>query len=87
MAIHALAQPALAVLGEKARLIILRDEVVEIVVGFENDIASAAAIAAAGSALGPVFLALESDAPFPAVPGSGLNFDLIDKHVERKPKL
>jgi len=67
VAVHALAKARFAGLGDEARLIILGDEVVEIVVGFEDDVAAASAVAAAGSALRTILFALESDAPLAAV--------------------
>jgi len=39
--VHALAQAVPAVLGNEARLVILLDEIVEVVVGLEDDAAAA----------------------------------------------
>src|SRR5262249_17383064 len=64
--------------------IILRDEIVEIVVGLENDVASAPAVAAAGAALGSVLLALERDAAFSAVPRPRVNFYFVNEHTNKK---
>src|ERR1041385_7350861 len=48
--VHAPAPAALAVLREQLWLVILRDEFVEVVVRFEDDIAAASAVAAARAA-------------------------------------
>jgi len=53
VAIHAFAQAGFPLFGEETRLVILRDEIVEVVICLKNDIAAAAAIAAAGTAFGP----------------------------------
>ncbi len=72
--------PLFAVLRDELRLIILGDEVVQVVVGFEDDIAAAPAVAAAGAALGAILLALERHAAFAAVAGSRVNFDFVNEH-------
>ena len=82
MAVHAFAQAELAVLRDEARLVVLGDEVVQVVVGFEDDVAAAPAVAAAGPALGPILLALEGDAPFAAVAGPRVDFDFVNEHGE-----
>ena len=79
MAIHALAQAALAVRGEETRHVILLDEVVQVVVGLQNDAAAATAVAAAGAALGHERFAMERDAAFAAVAGFRVNFDFVYK--------
>jgi hypothetical protein len=84
MAVHAFAQPALAILGDQTRLIILSDQIIKIVIGFEDYIAAASPIAAAWPPLGPILLTLERDRSFAAVPRAGLHFDLIDKHDPTK---
>jgi len=50
------------------------------VVGFQDDVSAAAAVAPAGTALGPVSFALKRNAPFAAVAGLGEHFDLVDEH-------
>jgi hypothetical protein len=57
----------------------LRHEIVQIVVGLENDAAAAPAIAAAGTSLGAIGLAQEGDASLAAVAGPGIDFYFIDK--------
>jgi hypothetical protein len=86
MAIHPFSQTGFAFFGDQARLIILGDEVVQIMIGFEDDISAASAIAAAGAALGPIFFALERNATFAAMPGSGVNFYLVNEHVKGNKK-
>jgi hypothetical protein len=80
MSIHSFAEAWFAVFREETRLIELVDEVVEVVVGLEDDIPSATAVTAAGSSLGTVRLPEEGDATFAAMPGAGVNLDLVDKH-------
>jgi len=80
VAIHALAEAELTFLGDQARLIILGDEIIQVVVGQEDDVAASAAVAAAGAAFGPKLLALEGDAASPAVAGAGVNFDFVNEH-------
>ena len=67
--------------GDEPRLVVLGDEIIQVVVGFEDDVAAAPAIAAAGAAFGPELLPLESDATFAAVTGAGIDLDLVDEHV------
>ena len=78
--IHAFAQAHGAVLCNQARLIILRDEIVKVVVGFQDHLAAAAAVAAAGSSLGTILLALERHATLAAMAGARVNLDLVNKH-------
>ena len=80
MAVHALAQAGLADLGDEARLIILGDEVIEVVVGLQNHAAAAPAVAAAGPALGDEGFAMERDTAFAAVPRPRVNFDFVNEH-------
>ena len=81
MAVHAFAHPALALLGDEARLVVLIDEVVQIVIGLENHVTASPAIAAAGAAFGPGGFAMEGDAALAAAAGAGEDLDLIDKHA------
>src|SRR5438876_9513550 len=62
MAIHAFAHPGLAFLGNEPRLIILSDQIVEVMVGLQNHVSTAATVASAGSAFGAIFLSLEGHA-------------------------
>ena len=84
MAIHALPESELAVLGDEARLIVLANKIVQVVVAFEDDVPAAPAVAAAGAALGTILLALESDAPLAAVAGPGVNPDFVNEHKKRR---
>ena len=72
VAIHALAHAELSVLGDQPGLIILGDQVVQVVVGFQDDIAAATAVAPARTAFRAVLLALKCDASLAAMarPGS-----------------
>ena len=81
VAVHALAQAVLAIPGDEARLIILREEIVQVVVGLQNDAATAPAIAAARPAFGHKRLAMERDAAFAAVPRLRVNFDFVNEHT------
>ena len=78
--IHAFAHPGFAGLGNQSRAEILRDEIVEIVIRPQNDVATAPAIAATGTAFRHVGLAVERDAAASAVPGTRKDFDFINEH-------
>ena len=80
MAVHALAHAELAVLGHQLGHVILRDEVVQIVAGFENDITTAPAIAAARAALRNVLFARERHTAFAAMARARVNFNFVDEH-------
>jgi hypothetical protein len=67
MPIHPFAQASLAILRNKARLVVLRDEVVQVVVCFQNDVAASTAIASAWPTLRPILLTLKCHAAFAAV--------------------
>ena len=78
--VHAFAHPGMTILGNQARLVILCDEIVQVVIGFENHVPAAAAVAAARAALGTILLALEGDTAFAAMTGPGVNSNLVNKH-------
>src|SRR5712691_8007674 len=80
VSIHAIAHAKLAVLGEQAGLIILGYEIIQIVVGFQNDAAAASAVPTAGTALGTILLALKGDTTFPAVTRPRVNFNFVYEH-------
>ena len=80
MAVHALAHAAFADRRDEARDIILPDEIVQVVVGLQDDAAAASAIAAARAALGDVSLAMERDTAFAAVPRLRVNFYFVNEH-------
>src|SRR5687767_5683321 len=67
-AIHPFAHPALAVLGDEAGLIKLRNEIIEIVVGLKNDVAATTAVATAGPAFGHKRFPMKRHGAFAAVP-------------------
>src|SRR5262252_8725926 len=61
-AIHAFAETLVTVFGKEFRLIILPDQIVEIMIGFENHVAAAATVAAVGTTFGTVLLAAKRHA-------------------------
>jgi hypothetical protein len=79
-AIHSFAQAGMAFFGEQSRLEMLSDEVIEVVIGLKNDIATASAIAATGSAFGAVGFSEKGDTTLAAVAGARKHFDLVDEH-------
>src|SRR5438552_18353776 len=81
MAIHSLAEASLAILCNQARLIILRDQIVQVMIGFEDPLAATAAITTAGSTFGTILLSLKGDAPFTPVSCAGVDLYFINEHV------
>ena len=59
-------------------------QIIDMRIGFQNDIAAPATIAAVGSAFRYKFLAAKTDAAPPAASGLGKNFDPIDEHTSLK---
>jgi hypothetical protein len=59
----------------------LRDQIVQIMIGLENHIAAAPAVAATGATFGGILFALEGHATFAAVAGPRIDFDLVNKHA------
>jgi hypothetical protein len=86
MAVHAITHAESAVRRDEARLIVLGDEVVQVMVGYENDAAAATAVAAARPSLGAILLALEGDTAFAAVAGLRVDSDFVNEHWN-KPKI
>ena len=78
--VHSLAEPELAILRNESRLIVLRDQIVQVMVRFENDFASATAVTAIWSAFGTILLAAECDTTFSAVPTARVNFYFVNEH-------
>jgi hypothetical protein len=78
MAILALAM--LPILGDEARLIKLRNEIVEVVAGLKDHIAATPAIAAAWATLGHEGLPAKSDAAPASTAGARVDFHLVDEH-------
>src|SRR5664280_1391729 len=70
--IHPFPQPVPAFFGDQAWLIKLPDQIVQIVVGLENHVASPAPVATVGPALGTVLLAAKGHAAFSTVTRSGI---------------
>ena len=77
----------LALLGNKSRDVILVDQVVKVMVGFEYDAAAATAVAAAGAAFGPVSFMNKGYASWPAVAGLRVDFDLVNKQNKKARRL
>ena len=82
MAVHALVHAAFAHLGDEAGDVVLGDQIVEVMVGLENDAAAAAAIAAARATLGDKGFPMESDAPF-AARGINSAADYVEDAAEK----
>src|SRR6187399_2805701 len=80
MAIHAFSHAALSNLRNQPRLVILRDQIVQVVVGLQNHAATATAVAAARTALRNISLAMESHRAFPTVSRSRKYFNFVDEH-------
>src|SRR5690242_18490465 len=80
MTVHALAHDGFAILCDQARLVVLGDKIVQVVIGLQNDAAAASAVAAAGAALGDVSFAMKCDAALAAVPGARVNLDFVNEH-------
>jgi hypothetical protein len=78
--IHAFAHASLAVLSDQAGLIILCNQVVEIVIGLENNVTAPPAIAAAGPALWPEFFPLKSHTALSPMTGARENLNFVNKH-------
>ena len=64
----------------KRGIIKLVDQIIQVVVRLEDDIAAPAAIAARGAALGTKRLAQKRHAAFAAVARPPINFYLVNKH-------
>ena len=80
MPVHSFAETLLSIFGNEPRLIILRNQIVEIVICFENDLATAAAVPAIGPAFRTILLATEGNTTFSAVPAAGINFYFVNEH-------
>jgi hypothetical protein len=80
MAVHPFAQAGLPVGGDEAGIEKLGHQVVQVVVGLEDYIAARAAVAAAGTALGPKRFPKKGDASFAAVTRPAINFYLVNEH-------
>jgi hypothetical protein len=78
--VHSLAQSRPASGGDQAGIKELRDQVVKVVIGLEDDIAAAAAVSAAGAAFGAGRLPEKGHAAFAPVPRPGEDSYFINKH-------
>ena len=79
-AVATFAAAALAILRDQLGLKKLGDEIVKIVISFQNHTAAAPAVATAGAALGNVGFAMKRDGSLAAVAGAGENFNLVNEH-------
>src|SRR5437660_638833 len=77
--VHAFAHARFAGFGDEARRVKLGDQIVQVMVRLQDDVAATAAVAAAGAALGDKSFAMKRDAAFAAMAGAGIYFDLINK--------
>ena len=82
-AIHAFAHPGFSGVGNQTRIIELRYQVIEVVVGFQDYVPAASPIAAAGAALGDKGFPMKSHAAFAAVTGSGKDLYFVNKHNKK----
>src|SRR5439155_16697626 len=80
-AMHFLPSPMTAVFCFKNRLVKKMGEMVGLLIGPQNDIATSAAIATVGSAFRDEFFAPETDTTASAFSSLRKIFDAIDKHV------
>jgi hypothetical protein len=78
--IHSLAQTAFAILRDQPRLVILPDEVIQVMISFEDYLPASTSISATRAAFWAILLALKSDAPFAAVTGTGIYLYLVNEH-------
>jgi hypothetical protein len=69
-----------AVLGDQARLIKLRNEIIEVVTGLNDHIATTPAIAAAWATLWHKGLPAKSNTTPASVAGARVDFHLVDEH-------
>ena len=83
LAIHALALPHVSILGDQLWRVILGDQVVEVMVSLQNDVAAAPPVASAGPAFGAVGFPMEGHASTSAFAGAGEHFDFVDKHEKK----
>jgi hypothetical protein len=78
--IHAFAEAGFTALGEEARLEMLGYEVIEIVIGLQDDIAAATAVATTGTTLGAIGFTEKGHAAFTPMAGARENFYLVNEH-------
>jgi hypothetical protein len=70
----------MTIFGDEARTIVLINQVIEIVTGLEDYISSSPAVAATRTTLRPVSFADERHGALPPVPGTCVDFYLVNKH-------
>jgi hypothetical protein len=72
--------------SDQTRIVELGDEVVQIMVGFQDNISAMPAIAAAWPAFGAIGFPEERHTTLAAMPCFGIDFNFIDKHDYKKKK-
>src|SRR5439155_12825404 len=77
---HSFAHASFTVVGGQSRSIILRDQVIQIVVGSQNHVSSAPAISSARTALRDERFAMKGNAAFAPVSRASINVNFIDEH-------
>ena len=80
--VHSFAHAVLAVLRNEPGLVILCDEIVQVVVGLQNNVAATPTVPAGRTAFRSGCFTQESDTTLPAMTGARENFDFVDEHEE-----
>ena len=78
--IHSFTEAGVTFLGVQSGLEVLGNEVIEVVIRLENDIATPPAVAATGSTFRAIGFAQKSDTTLAAMAGTSENLDLVDEH-------
>jgi hypothetical protein len=81
-AIHAFSQSSFTFLCDEPGLVVLRNQIVQIVIGLQNDTSAAPAVAAARPAFGNIRFSMKRHASLAAMTGAGEDFHFIDKHLD-----
>jgi predicted neutral ceramidase superfamily lipid hydrolase len=81
MSVHAFAHAEFAILREQSRLVILRDEIVEVVVRLQNHVTALPAVASVRTSFGTILLAPESHAALAAAASARVDFDFVNEHL------
>src|SRR5205823_6234856 len=80
--VHAFAHAVLTVLRKEPRLVVLRDEVVQVMVRLQNHVAAVPAVTAGRAAFGPERFPEEGHTTFPAMAGARENFYFVDQREQ-----
>jgi hypothetical protein len=79
-AVHTFAKAIATVLGDEPRVIELGNQVIDVMIRFEDHVPSASPVASVRAAFGAKRFAKERDAALAAVSGLRMNFDFVDEH-------